>query len=362
MRSFALRWIGIGIVSLIVLVGFIPSWERALARRGWIADQYRFGDLYNMTNIARFKEHTFKETDQLDSTDLPAVKEAGVHLYTIGDSFTDIDTAFYPAEKNVHVWIGNGRQAIKLDSTKRNVLVIQIIERVLQERFRDHSWQLYATNALVDSSRIKPPAPKPTTWVGNLLNTRFGSDLNSRLEFMLFNNNIALKAKELKAGFMLDWFDRTAGARLSANKQHAFYDAETDTTQQLSSFRHIREQDIDAVVKHLNYVTDYYRKLGFQEIYLTLIPNKSTVLAPTLGVYNHQIERIERHPDLQPTVISTINTIRQHPDWYHLGDGHWNKQGRRYWLGIVNNLVRTPTCLMADRGTTTGLDKQTGRQ
>ncbi|MEZ0610972.1 hypothetical protein ACAW74_20840 [Fibrella sp. WM1] len=362
MRSFALRWIGISIVSLIVMVSFTPSWERALARRGWIADQYQFGDLYNMTNVARFKEQGFHVTDQLDSADLPDIKQAGVHLYTIGDSFTDIDTSFYPAEKNVHVWIGNGRQTIKLDSTKRNILVIQIIERVLQERFLDQSWQLYTTNALVDSSRVKPPVAKPTSWVSNLLNTRFGSDLNSRLEFMLFNNKLALKAKECKAGFMLDWFDRTSGARLSANKQHAFYDSEVDTTKVLSSFRHIKEQDINAVVKRLNYVTAYYRKLGFQEVYLTLIPNKSTVLAPTLGVYNHQIERIERHPDLQPTVISTINTIRQHPNWYHLGDGHWTREGRRYWMGIVNNLVRTTPCLMADMGTTAGQDKQTGRQ
>lgn len=356
MRSFILRWASIAVVALIVLIGFIPAWQRELARRRWIADQYQYGDLYNKTNATQFREQNFRTTDQLDSTDLPLTKQAGVHLYTIGDSFTDIDTAYYAAEKNVHVWIGRGPQAIHLDSTKRNVLVIQIIERVLQERFHGEPSRLYTTQALVDSTCIKPPAAAPPNLLGSVLETRFGSDLNSRLEFMLFNNKYALRAKEWKAAMLLNWFDRASGARLSASKQHAFYDIEVDTMARLSSFRHLAQTDIDTVVNQINAVTAYYRQLGFTEIYLTLIPNKSTVLAPTLGTYNHQIERIERHPKLEPVVISTYNTIRRHPSWYHQGDGHWNQQGRRYWMRLVNGLVKVTPPVTAHMGSPAGSD------
>jgi hypothetical protein len=327
---------------MIALVGFVPSWQRILAKQNLIADQYRYGDLYNKTNIAKFKQQDYLETDGLVAADLPAEKQHGVHLYTLGDSFTNIDTAFYAAEKNTHIWVGNhGAKAIQLDTTKRNVLVIQIIERVLQERFRDKAWLMYATRAYFNRQHTAPVPPKTVSWLEKTLDARFGTDLNSRLEFILFNNDYALAAKELKASLLMNWFDRAAGARLSTNREHLFYDMEADTTGTLSSFRHLSNADIDKVVMHLNWVTQYYRQMGFEEVYLTLVPNKSTVQDPTLGTYNHQIERIEQHPALQPTVVSLINTVRQHPDWYHLGDGHWNGHGRRYWMSQVNGLVRS---------------------
>lgn len=341
MGFFTLRWAAAALLGLILLAGFMPDWQRKLANRQWIADQYRFGDIYNETNIARFKEHNFKVSDQLDSTDRPGIKQAGVHLYTLGDSFTNIDTAYYAAEKNVHVWVGRSSpRLIRLDPRKRNIMVIEVIERMLQERFHDDTWRMYTDQAFVDSS-YQAPAAVAANWTETLLGTRFGTDLNSRLEFMLFNNDMALLAKEAKAALLLNWFDRTTGARLSADRKAAFYAMETDTTGLLSSFRHLKQSDIDVVVHHLNRITQYYREMGFGEVYLTLIPNKSTVLAPTLGTYNHQIERVERHPALQPTVISLIDTVRRNPGWYHLGDGHWNRQGRRYWLNRVNGLVTT---------------------
>jgi hypothetical protein len=339
MRSFTFRWLGIATVVLVAAVGFVPSWQRVLARRNLIADQYHYGDLYNKTNIAQFKQYDYTTSDNLDSTDLPATKAQGVHLYTVGDSFTNIDTVFYAAEKNTHHWVGHEAKTIQLDPTKRNVLVIEIVERVLQERFRDHSWLLYAKQAYTNTHH-RNTLPKPESWLKTILNTRFGTDLNSRLEFILFNNDVALAAKELKASLLMNWFDRAAGARLSNNQRYLFYDIETDTTQTASSFRHLSNTDIDQVVAHLNRVTQYYRQMGFEEVYLTIVPNKVTVQEPTLGTYNHQIERIEQHPALQPTVVSLFGTVRQHPDWYHLGDGHWNQQGRRYWMNKVNGLVR----------------------
>ncbi len=70
-----------------------------------------------------------------------------------------------------------------------------------------------------------------------------------------------------------------------------------------------------------------------------MIPNKVTVQDPTYGTYNYQIERIEANPRLEAPVISVIDTLRRHPEWYHLGDGHWNRHGKRFWLHRVNTIV-----------------------
>lgn len=342
MISTLIKWFFLILSGGILIVGLSPEIQRQLDRRGLIPNQYDHGDLYNITNLRAFKEENYEANTNLIEADKPNTHYKNVHLYTIGDSFTAMDTTYYAGGRNVHVWVGHEHPTVApLDTTKKNILVIEFIERVLQERlyFPDFE-EIYMQRGIVQANQrteIRQPAgkEKPTSE----LFARFGPEINQRLEFILFNSNLFTWFKELKAQILLSVFDRVSGAVISPDKQHLFYSQEADPAYILCSFHPVSDRRLNTLIANLNTIRRHYLRMGFDEVYVCMIPNKVTILAPTLGAYNHQIERIEASPRLEAPVISMIDTLRQHPEWYHLGDGHWNKEGKRFWLHRVNSLA-----------------------
>lgn len=369
MISTLLRWAFLMASGGLLVVALSPEMQRWFDRRGYIPNQYGYGDLYNLTNLPGFKEPDYLVNKALTEADKPTNHYHDVNLYTIGDSFTDIDTSYYAGNRNVHVWVGSPPPvAAPLDTTKKNILVLQYIERVLQERMY---WPDYQKMYIDEGIITKAPATAPQTQVSKdsdstanvsvaqsetvqsgitpWLLAQFGQEINQRLEFILFNGSLATRFKEAKAQLMLNLFGRVTGAVISKDHKHLFYQPEADTAYILSAFRPISDQRLDTLVNNLNTTRQHYLGMGFDEVYVCLIPNKVTILDPTYGVYNHQIERIEANPDLQLPVISMIDSVRQHPEWYHLGDGHWNRQGKRFWLQQVNQTAaRWSTVQSAD--------------
>lgn len=347
-----LRWVFLlasGGLFAVALTPFIQQW---LDRRGYIPNQYGYGDLYNLTNLPGFKETDYIANANLTEADKPAKRYGDVDVYTIGDSFTDIDTSFYAGNRNAHVWVGGELpKVVTLDTTKKNILVFGFIERVLQERlywpdyrrmFIDAGFAPKNPSAVAKKPvKNEPDAATPATSpsVARWLLARFGEEISQRLEFVLFNGWLATRFKEAKAQLLLSLFGRVTGGVISKDRKHLFYTIEVDTAYVLSAFRHIPDQRLDTLIDNLNTIRRHYLQMGFDEVYLCMIPNKVTVLNPTYGRYNHQIERIEASPRLQLPVISTIDSLRRHPDWYHLGDGHWNSNGKRFWLRQVNGVA-----------------------
>lgn len=343
MIGTVLKWLFLILSGGILFVGLSPDTQQWLDQRQLIPNQYSHGDLYNLTNLRAFREDDFAKNADLVKSDEPKKRYGNVHLYTIGDSFTDMDTNFYAGSRNVHVWIGHDHPPIApLDTTKRNILVIQFIERVLQERLYIPDFeQMYIHGGIVpmaqrDTVRQQSVEEKESD---DWLFARFGSEINQRLEFILFNSPFFSWFKELKAQIMLSVFGRVSGAVISRDKRHLFYTLEADTSYVLSAFRPISDRKLDTLVTNLNTIRRHYLRMGFDEVYVCLIPNKVTILEPTYGRYNHQIERIEANPRLEAPIISTIDTMRRHPEWYHLGDGHWNRHGKRFWLRQVNGIA-----------------------
>ncbi|GAB4016007.1 hypothetical protein [Spirosoma koreense] len=345
MMLTVLKWFCLVLSGAILVVGLTPPMQRWLDQRHLIPNQYVHGDLYNITNLPEFREADYSAHANLTDADKPKQHYRDVHLYTIGDSFTDIDTGYYAGGRNVHRWVGDGGPVVApLDTTKTNILVIEFIERVLQERMYHPDFErMYIRDGI---AQVAPePATQPTaatseTKASSWLFARFGSEINQRLEFLLFNSRFFVWFKELKAEIMLHVFGRVSGAVISHDHRAIFYQPEVDTNYVLSAFRPISDQKLDLLVKNMNTIRQHYLRMGFDEVYVAMIPNKVTVLEPTYGHYNHQIERIEANPHLEAPIISTIDTLRQHPEWYHLGDGHWNNQGKRFWLRHVNALAR----------------------
>ncbi|WP_221391262.1 hypothetical protein [Dyadobacter sp. NIV53] len=110
------------ISGVLLFVSLSKDVQRKIAAKGWIPDQYRFGDLYNTTNLKQFKEKDFEQNRMLLPTDKPVMRYKDVDLFTLGDSFTQMDTSFYAGDKNSHIWLGVNTQTVKLDPEKSHYL------------------------------------------------------------------------------------------------------------------------------------------------------------------------------------------------------------------------------------------------
>ena len=155
---------------------------------------------------------------------------------------------------------------------------------------------------------------------------------------MLFSHDLFQLFREWKASLNQSWFNRVAPTvSLSTDKQHLFTDLDTSPDKPLnSSFAPLTNAEVDTLVAHLNQTAAHYRKAGFDEVLLSVIPNKATLLDPSRGAYNHLIERIQQHPALSIRVIDVYAPFRaQRPAPYAPGDSHWNCTGRQLWLDAV---------------------------
>ena len=305
-------------------------------------DDYRNGDLYRLSYLPQFKEKAI-DCHKNASSQSPKLP---VHLYIIGDSFTEeqrVNESDFQAEKYQYVHWANLKH-IQLDSTKKNILILESVERAAKEHLSQDA-NNFQTEALVENE-----TPQHFTFRQNLTQkwdkikgVAFPSGTEERLEHTLFNYDFFLWFRELKAKMNLAIFNRIEPkVILSKNQKHLFYFEEADSTHGRSSFFPVTEAQIDTFVTHANNSREKYLKAGFDEVYLSIIPNKVSLQSPDLGNYNHLIERIQSNPKLSIPVIDTYHLFKKYPEKYYLkSDTHWNCEGRDLWLDIVNQLINS---------------------
>jgi hypothetical protein len=305
-----------------------------LYEAGVIVDDYRFGDLYRLSALPQFKQPQPVCASQNRSSDT-----ASTHLYLIGDSFSEPQRLSKSDFRVSHfqrvAW--DYRQRVQLDPAKRNVLLIESVERHIREHFAQ------PVNEFVVEPDTSQTPTQPLSFRQRISNEFHRSDMEERLETALFSHDWAFWFKELKASLTLKWFDReNSSVSLSKDHQHVFLRSDTDTSKTLnSSFAHINDKDINRLVDSLNSVADRYRRLGFDAVYLSLIPNKASILETNRGVYNHLIERVQQHPGLRVPAINTYEAFKastQSP--YLKSDTHWSCEGRERWLNLVRQKIQ----------------------
>lgn len=332
-----------------------------MKEKGLFPDDYRYGDLYRLSYLKKFKgnlekpvERKFKNHKEVNSN---------TNLYILGDSFTieerinknDFNVNQY---KQVH-WINN--ENIRLDKTKKNILLIETIERYFGERFSES-----VHNIELERNEVKPINPSPIRkmkYIGkivNFLTTNFASEfqiiknkisyfrnsqfptssnIEKRLEIILFSYDFILPIRELKASLNYEFFGRVEKQVLiSKNLKHQFFYQEADSTNKYSSFYPVSQLDIDTYIGYLNETKKYYQQLGFSEVYLSIIPNRVSLLAPESGTYNHLIERIQNSPNLKMKNLDIFHIYQKNPEMYFSkSDTHWTPEGRNEWLKMVNS-------------------------
>jgi uncharacterized protein YcgL (UPF0745 family) len=330
------------VFSILWIVGCHPTLRRAAFEAGLTQDSYRYGDLYRLSNLAQFKQPTeacakkFANTRQKNS----------VALYIIGDSFTEkerINVDDFNANGYVRIHWNDSLHTI-LDTTKRNILVLQTVERHFREHFAVPVHQLIIDNGQHATLESQKDADVQQLNTQNFFLKTYQDaeqvlkESEESLVSFLFSGDFFLRFKEWKAALNLHYFGRHSDqVALSPDGKNILFCWDTDSTRITSSFKYLPDSEVISLVKQVNQAREYYRKQGFNEVYLSIIPNKTSIVAPEMGNYNHLIERVQQHPLLQTPFIDIWTTFSQHRQTvYSLSDTHWNCQGQMLWLEEIN--------------------------
>ncbi len=335
-------------LTFFAILIYSPTWQRKLLEKGIIPDQYRFGDLYNTSNLTRVKELDFYPNDYVPLSEKPA-KVPHTTVAILGDSFTGmgIDTSLLAGERNYRRWLNDDSYlSITLDTAQYNVLIFEIVQRSLIERLNPHTEYIYKDRGIKTTQPVVQTAfqlrsIRKAAIPGLDLEFLPAQSVNQRIEFLLFNQPWALKWKEFKAEMHAFLFDRVVGdAVLTEDRKNMYYDFEVDSTNVFSTYYPVTNPQVDTIVSSLNNIRKHYLSLGFDEVLLTIIPNKSLIFEPNRLPYNQIIERIQDHPQLQMPHLNMHRLLKGKPELYHKGDGHWNNKGKLIWLHQVNDWVR----------------------
>ena len=329
-----LRYLVLAMALVLWAGGLSTTVSHWLYQAGIIVDDYRFGDLYRLSTLPQFKQA------QLVCPTRPVSSDTALtHLYIIGDSFTEeqrISRADFPVSHYQRVAWGF-RQRAQLDSSKRNILILETVER----HFREH-FAIPVSELTVEQDTSQNPTPR-VSFLKRLSNEFHRTDVEERLESALFSQDWAFWFKELKAQLTLNWFDRwNTYVGLSTDRKNVFVNMDTDTTKKLnSSFSRLTDREVDTLVDSVNAVADRYKRLGFDEVYLSIIPNKASILETGRTDYNRLIERVQQSPTLRvkPIDVFSIYKKAQTSPYMH-SDTHWNCTGRAIWLDQVRETAR----------------------
>lgn len=331
-----------------VLISAIYLWLQAYSPLVYkssrlFPDDYRNGDLYHLSYLPQFKEK------------LPNCKAIegnyntqDVNLFVIGDSFTedqrvnkkDINALNY---LNVH-W--NSQLDIQLDTTKKNILILETVERTFKNHFSEEINNL-------KFSPLKNTTENGKSWKTTIKEKIDASitflfpekdDIEQRFEASLFSYDIFLKFRELKATLNYKFFGRIEKkVVLSRDGKNIFFSEESLPEDSHSSFYPFTDQEKDSLIIKVNRTREKYLRNGFDEVYLSIIPNKVSVLSPDLGNYNQMIERIQNDSNLDVPFIDSYTDFKKNPSKYYLkSDSHWTCEGRDLWLNKVNHILAKP--------------------
>ena len=326
-----LRYAILLIISFLWVGGCSQTVMHLLYKTNVAANDYQYGDLYRLSNLPQFKDPVTPCPPRYVSPD-----SARTHLYVIGDSFTEperLSKQDFPVSYFRRIeW--DKQEAIQLDSTARNVLLIETVER----HFREHAASPIQNILVVsDTNRTNGPKLIRSSFGKQFIDFIHAEGIEERLETILFGQPVFQWFKEIKASLTLTSFNRVSpNVSLSQDQKHLFIALDTDATKlRNAGTSALEDGEVKNLIKTINEAATRYQSAGFDRVVLAIIPNKATILDPTLKPYNHLIERVQTHPELSVPVVDVLLSYQQARNVYALGDSHWNCTGRAIWIDTV---------------------------
>jgi hypothetical protein len=343
----------------LILFGIVALWastsrtamqyisEKRNVDTWWGSYQCLNGDLVSMSYLDAVKK--FNQPNPRTGFKQPVYNGVrNTALYLVGDSHTwhvkDSNfvrlSSFYYFER-----IHGGYY--HLDTTKRNILLIEISERYLQSYFS--SLQMF--DEVYDSSTRKKNlsqeslprenhAQFASVFPSFEATDLFNKYINQNLQCNLFNYNFMMPMFEYKAALNYYVFNRASGdVVISNDRQFLFYKETVSKTDEGSSYYPVSKESESQIVDVLNKVYDHYKAEGFSEVYVSIIPNSATIMQP--DGYNNLIPDVQNDARLKMKVIDIYTVFKKSDQLNFLpGDTHWNHSGKQLWLDVVNERLR----------------------
>ena len=348
----------LGISSVPKIMHKIWDWNnKHVDRSSWWCKHNNMGggDLVKLSYLDDVKKYwALKDYDFKRPTD---DGKKNINLYLYGDSYTeDIPDSAFANVKEYHYSTKLKPQTYVLDTSKRNILIIEITERLALESFSGTGiYNVLRPKEEVGMSEVgkAPAAAAPAAASGTaaprkkasrtlVSKTNYSQIINTNLEYVLFDYNCINRIRQYKADMNYGLFHHASGdVAISDNGQYIFYKPTVATGSPYSSYAPLTDADINNAVSVLNEIYDHYRKQGFAEVYFSIIPNAATVLQPEH--YNGMIPRLYANNALKIPVIDVYSIYSKNPSpatLYRMGDTHWNNNGMQIWMGLVNNELR----------------------
>jgi hypothetical protein len=301
--------------------------------------QFPGSDLVSISyldKVKRFQEsNDFKFQRPADDT-----ANKNIDLYIYGDSYMlEIpDSAFYGVHSYHFCRRGYQDMHYTLDPNKKNILIIEIAERFarvefeLQETMRHFNKEKPAVSFLSLSTAPVVYAKFPDLDI-------FNPDINRNLEFNLYGYRFWDEVKFAKASLTYYLFKRAVGDAVVSDDGNRLFLKETlDETGRASSYYSFDLPELQKMFINLNATCAYYKADGFDEVYLSLIPNPVTILQPLH--YNNLIPALQQQDSLKCMhIIDIYSLFSKEPNpgkLFRIGDTHWSHQGIQIWLNTVN--------------------------
>ncbi len=296
------------------------------------SQKYIYGDLYGLAYLPKFKLQEPIRPRTVPFNKNPSTKIVNLFLVKdsyLGKDFITNDSLF--SHLNSYHDTQWGMESVffdlKSDTRNINILLFETVERYFLQRFSDTSVVL--KKAMSRKNIIRP---------SKFLDQIFNKQIEANLENCLFDYAFCNLFKELKATAIYNLFDRlNAKVEISNDKDYLLLTETTDNTSRTSSFYKLSSLEIEQYINTLNAITIKAKSVGFDEVYLSIIPNPVTIVDSGRGTYNNLIPAIQNNPNLKMRVIDIYKPFKKsHLELYSKSDSHWNQDGFYLWLEQFN--------------------------
>lgn len=313
--------------------------------------RYSNGDLYGMSFLKEYKE-PMRYHLHIRNT----VQQRSVRLFVFCDSYVDdrikknnfdaVDSIKFLRYWNPSTFV----HFTHLDSTKRNIVVIEMSERHVRILGKTGASQLFwmlDKDTIDTKTQTATATEEPMTWWQAFQKNTFNPNINSNLELNLFEYALFNPIKELKAKFNYKYFNRiNENVYVDEAHKHLYYTPTLSTTEDQGAFKPLADDEIASIVTMLNTVYRRYKQVGFEEVYFSIIPNPVSCINPSMKTYNNLITRIYATDSLVLPIIDVFKPFKQNPKlFYHRSDTHWNNEGLQHWTDMLNARINTNNCI-----------------
>lgn len=308
--------------------------------------RYLHGDLYGFSQLRKYKQ---PQTYSLQTKS--ASGKATIRLFVFCDSYLDkrLDKSNFSKVDSIHFlryWNSSTFLHYKnLDTNFQNYLVIEMAERHVRGLLNGGVESFFGM-LVQDSVPNKPeiqitPEESLSSWEKFQKNC-FNPNINSNLEINVFDYAHFEPIKELKAWINYKCFDRyNKIVYVDEEKSHLYYAPTLSDSLDEGAFKPLSQVELDTIVNRLNTIQRHFEGLGFERVYLSIIPNPVSCIHPELGAYNQLVERVSNHKKLGIPLLDVWKEFKREPKkYYHPGDSHWNSVGLQYWVDMLDQKMR----------------------